>query len=110
MGMQLPSANFDLSGLSIDRLNTDQVDLARFARMAHRIYPELPGWLQQGSSIYALYIIFAGVLVITLLCYYTTIETIFIGSSKSGFNRAGKFALLFWDVLFTFLSYQILTA
>ena len=108
--MQLPSSNFDLSGLSIDRLNVEQVDLARFARMAHRLYPVLPDWLQQGSSIYAMYIIFAGVLVVTLLCYYTTIETLLLGHSKAGFNSAGKFALLFWDVLFTFLSYQILTA
>jgi hypothetical protein len=100
----------DMSQYSIEHLSADQVDLARFSRMAHRIYPVLPGWLHQDSSIYALYIILAGVLVLTLLCYYTTLETIVFQRSRAAFSSFGKVGLLFWDLVFTYLSYQILTA
>lgn len=111
MGFQLPNANIDLTNLSIDHLNVEQqIDLARFERLAHRIYPSLPDWLHQSSSIYAMYIIFAGILVITLLCYYTTLESVFFAHTRSGMNRSNNVVLLVWDVLFTFLSYQILTS
>ena len=99
-----------MSGYSIEHLNVEQVDLSRFSRMAHLIYPVLPGWLQQNSSIYALYIVLAGILVITLLCYYTTLETMVFQRSRAAFSQSGKLGLLFWDAVLTYLSYQILTA
>ncbi|MDB5096574.1 MAG: hypothetical protein JWM80_995 [Cyanobacteria bacterium RYN_339] len=100
----------DLSQYSIEHFTTDQVDLARFSRMAHRIYPVLPDWLHQDTSIYALYFILAGILVVTLICYYTTLETVVFQRSRASFSSLGKAGLLFWDLVFTYLSYQILTA
>ena len=100
----------DLAGLSIDRLASSQVDLARFARMAGRIYPHLPPWLQQNSSIYAIYALLTATLILTLLCYYTTLETIVFQRSRAAFSSGGRLGLLFCDVVLTYLSYQILTA
>jgi hypothetical protein len=100
----------DMTRYSIEHLSADQVDLARFTRMAHRIYPVLPDWLHQPSSIIALYILLAGILVVTLLCYYTTLETIVFQRSRAAFSSFGKFGLLFWDAVLTYVSYQILTA
>jgi hypothetical protein len=100
----------DMSSYSIEHFGADQVDLARFTRMAHRIYPVLPDWLHQASSIYALYIVLTGILVVTLLCYYTTLETIVFQRSRAAFSNGGRVGLLFWDAVLTYLSYQILTA
>lgn len=110
MGIQLPSASFDASRYSIEHLDLErQIDLARFERLAQRLYPDLPGWLHQASSIYAMYMIFAAILVITLLCYYSTLET-FLMPGRGSPTRPNIAVLLVCDAIFSYLSYQILTA
>lgn len=93
---------------AIPKIFSQVLSLEHLERTVHKVYPNLPSWFQHPSSIYAIYMVMAAILVLTLLCYYTTVEAFVYGTTRPGFRNFNWPLQLAADAIFTVLSYLIL--
>ena len=86
------------------------MSLSHVERVWRRIYPVLPGWVHDATSIYAFYFLVAALLIAALICAYKTVEKLWLALMSSGTADKGLAAVLAWDLILAYPLWFIWTA
>ena len=82
--------------------NNRFLDLAHVERIWRKIDPVLPGWFHDATSIYAIYLLIAALMVAGLICAYKTAEKLWYSLLSSGSADKGLAAVLAWDLILAY--------
>lgn len=84
--------------------------LGHVERVWHKLFPVLPGWVHDATTIYAVYMVIAALLVAFLVCAYKTVELSAIALLSGSTRVQGLTAALLWDLILAYPIWFIWTA
>src|SRR5688572_23644991 len=76
--------------------------LEHVERVWRKLYPVLPPWVHEATTIYAFYIVVAALLVVALVCAYKTLELSWHSVMSGSTRGQGLMAVLLWDVILAY--------
>ena len=79
-------------------------------RVWHKLYPVLPPWVYETTTIYAVYVVVAAMLCVFVICSYKTLELCahaFLGGTT---QVKGLTTVLLWDLILAYPIWFIWTA
>lgn len=86
------------------------LSLAHVERVWRKVYPVLPPWVHDATSLYAFYIVVAALLIAALICAYKTAEYAWYAIMSGSTRDQGLVAVLLWDLILAYPIWFIWTA
>lgn len=84
--------------------------LGQVERVWRRLYPVVPDWVHSATTIYAVYMMVAALLIAFVVCVYKTLELSAIALLSGTTRIQGLTAVVLWDLILAYPIWFIWTA